>query len=186
MTGSRRFHNSVRRTGLPMAMVAAGIIRALCPPDNAGARSGFNGSSHALRSSGRRPVARVIAVSGRASASCRGRSRPLAVGSGLEAGEVIVTGADSTVLAGTADGGQFKIFPESQVKFRETRRMWIDQVDRWLNGIKTHIQRFGGPPPSDRLSCPAAVAAVRAAVLPSSVRAVAEFEKRSIEMRRRL
>lgn len=148
---------------MAMAMAAAGITGTLFLPDNAGAKSELNGSSRAIRPPGRRLAARVIAVSGLASVHWNGRSRPLAAGSGLEAGEVIVTGVHSTVLVATADGGEFKIFPKSQVKFRENRRMWLDQVDRWLNGINTHIQRFGGPPPSDPLSCPAAVMAVRAA-----------------------
>jgi hypothetical protein len=70
------------------------------------------------------------------------------------------------------------------VKFRENRRMWLDQVDRWLNRIKTHIQRFGGPPPADLLSCPAAVMAVRATVFPSLVRGIGEFVGKPRGMRR--
>jgi hypothetical protein len=150
---------------LAMAVAAAGITWTFCLRDTEEARS-----------AGRRPVARVIAVSGVASVHWNGRSRPLAAGSGVEAGEVIVTGVSSTVLVGTADGGEFKIFSESQVKFRDNRRMWLDQVDRWLNGIKIHVQRFGGPPPSGRLSFPTAVMAVRASIFfPSSVAGVAEL-----------
>jgi hypothetical protein len=186
MIDSRKFRSSVRRTGLSMtmAMAAAGVIWTLCLADRAGAQSGFNGSSHAIRPSAHRPVARVIAVSGSASVHWNGRSCPLAAGRDLGAGEVIVTGVHSTVLVGTADGGDYWIFPESRVKFRENRRMWLDQVDRCLNGIRTHIQCFGGPPSSNRLSGPSAVMAVRAAALPSTVRGGADFEKSCIEMRR--
>lgn len=86
MADHRQFRRSVRRAGLSMAMAmaAAGIVWTLRLPDNVGAQSGFNGSSHSIRPSGRRPVARVIAVSGPVSVHWNGRSRPLAAGAGLD------------------------------------------------------------------------------------------------------
>jgi hypothetical protein len=179
MTGNRKFLDSVRRTAPSVALAAAGIVWALCLPYEAGAQGGFSGRGHAIRPSGRLPVARVLAVSGPASAHWNGRSRPLEAGSGLEADEVIVTGARSTVLVKTADGGEFQIFPESQVRFRESRRTWLDPVDRWLSEIRTRMQRIERTQPCDSLSCPTAVLGVRAAILPSVVRGVAEFENKN-------
>jgi hypothetical protein len=146
------------------------------PPYEAGAQGGFSGWGHAIRPSGRLPAARALAVSGPASAHWNGRSRPPEAGSDLEADEVIVTGAHSTALVKTADGGEFQIFPEPQVRFRESRRTRLDPVDRRLNGIRTGMQRIERTQPCDSLSFPAAVLGVRAAILSSAVRGVAEFE----------
>ncbi len=185
MINGGRFGNSGRMNlfSIAMAVVAAGIILTLALPDDIGVQSGFNESSHALRPSGRHPVARVIAVSGPASAVRNGGLRPLAIGSCLEAGEVVVTGARSMVVVETAQGDVYSILPESRVGFRENRWMGLDRVDRWLSRIKTHIQRFGGPPPSDPLSSPTAVLAVRAAILLFSGSDATLFARRWTEMR---
>jgi hypothetical protein len=60
---------------------------------------------------------------------------------------------------------------EARLLAAGNRRMWLDQADRWLREIKARIRRLGGPPPSDRLSCPTAVMAIRAAVLPTATAA---------------
>ena len=122
----------LKMMSMAMAMVAAGIISTLIY--------------------GRHPVASVTAIRG--SASSNGQSRPVTAGSVLEAGEVIVTGAHSTVLVGMADDSKVWTIFESQVTFGGNGWWWFDQADRWLSGIKTNIQRLGGPPPSDRLTYP--------------------------------
>jgi len=43
MIGSRRFHQSVRRTVRSATVVATGIVWALCLPNEAAAQGGFNG-----------------------------------------------------------------------------------------------------------------------------------------------
>jgi len=179
MINSRRVRNASRTKQLPvaMAMMTAVIIWTLGVPGTPGVQSEVDSSSYALRLSGHRPVARVIAVSGPASVLWAGRSRPLAAGNELAAGEVVVTCARSMVVVETAEGGVYNIFPESRVGFRENRWSWLDQVDRWLGRIKAHIQGVGGPPSYDPLSSPTAVLAVRAAILPFPVRGVARLAR---------
>jgi hypothetical protein len=46
MIGSRIFHDSVRRTGLSVVVIAAGIVWSLCQPYKASAQGGFDGPGH--------------------------------------------------------------------------------------------------------------------------------------------
>lgn len=187
MSNGRRFGNSTRTSRLwaALAVVATGTIWTLYPMNPIGAQSQFNGWSHTLGLSRHRPVATVIGISGTASVRWNGRTSPLALGSRLEVAELVVTGAHSTVVVRTPDGAVFRILPGSHVRFCANRWISLDRVNRWLNRIKTLMQRFGGEPPSDRISSPTAVITVRAAVLPPPEDAVTEVEERCVARRRR-
>jgi len=155
--GSHHFHGSTRGMAPPVAIVAAGIFWALTILHAAYSQGGSMAAAP--------PPARVLAISGHASAHWNGRSRLINCGSDLEAEEVVTTSAHSTVLVKMGDGSEFKIFPESQVIFRRSRLSWRFPVDRWINGIRARIERLGGTQPSDRISFPTAAMAVRAAAI---------------------
>ena len=188
MIHSRRLHvaGRLKPVSMAIAIAAAAIVWTLGVPDTAGVKREFDASRRTLRPSGHPPSARVIALSGSASVLWAGRSRPLAVGTELAAGEVVITDARSMVVVETPDGGVYRIFPESRVGFRENRWTWPGLVDQWLNRVRTNIQSFGGPPQPDRLSCPTAVMAVRAATLPFPARDATSFAKRWSRLRSRV
>jgi hypothetical protein len=178
---NRGFPASVHRTAPWVTAVVAGIGWALCLAYAKGAESEFSSAMYLFEQN---PAARVLTVSGRASAHWNGRSRPLEPGIGLADGEVVVTGTNSTVMVRTASGDEIEIFPSSRMSFRGSQWMWLDQADRWLNGIRMRFQRLGGPQPSDRISCPAAVISVRAGSCFPAVHGVAVSDEHWLGTRR--
>lgn len=154
---------SVRAVTLTLA-VATGTSVILWTPavSNTAVRRSVPDSPPAIRTLGSRPVAKVIVVSGLAWGLHDGGSRRLAAGSVVGAGEVVLTGADSFVLAATANGELFYIYARSRARFREDRWGWFSRVDQWLSGIRARIQGFGGMPPNNRVTCPTAVMGIRA------------------------
>lgn len=166
---------SVRAVSLTLAVAIGTSVIMWTPavPNTALTRSVPDSPSE-IRTVGSRPVAKVIAVSGLAWGLHDGGSRRLAAGSGVGAGEVILTGADSFVLAATANGELFYIYARSRARFREDRWGWFSRVDQWLSGIRAHIRSLGGPPPNNRVTRPTAVMGTRAG---AGVRELTAFQR---------
>lgn len=173
--GNLRSSGRVKRLLFAATVAAGGAGWALVPSVEAGWLRCWN------EARGSHAAARVIAASGPARTLGGGRSRPVAAGSVLGAGEVIVTGKHSILLVETADGSRYEIFPESRVRFPRSGWRWLAEFNRGLVRIKARIQgleRFAAP---DRLSSPTAVLAVRAAIRPTSGRDAVQFGTSRIE-----
>lgn len=166
--GKLRTASRLRLLWLAATMAAGGMGWAMILPAEAGPQRSLNGARQALRNSGRPPAARVLAASGPAQVVGSGRPRPVAAGSDLEGGEVVVTGEHSMLLIETADGGRYEVFPESRVRFRASDWTWLERLELNLKRIKARIQGLGGLAAPHRLTSPTAVLAVRAAVLPAA------------------
>ncbi len=108
---------------------------------------------------------RVVSLTGRVSLERGGELWTLNSGQMVNAGQVVVTGADGYLQLQLPDRSTIEVFPNSRLIFRANRFNWRDILDLYLGKVRLLIQRLGPDDPPYRLTSPTAVISIRGTAL---------------------
>jgi hypothetical protein len=135
-------------------------------------------------------TAQVGTLTGTVSVERAGELWTLGAGQTVQAGQVIVTGADGYAQLSLPDGSILEVFPDSRLIFRANQVNWRDLLDLYLGKVRLQIQHLTGDAPPLRVTSPTAVISVRGTVFDVEVDAaqqtIVSVENGTVSVRHRL
>ncbi|MBI3933605.1 MAG: FecR domain-containing protein [Acidobacteria bacterium] len=109
-------------------------------------------------------AAQIASMMGRVSVERGGELWTVSNGQAIEAGQIIVTGADGSAQLLLPDASSVEIFPNSRLIYRANRFNWRDLLDLYLGKVRLQIQQILPGETPLRVTSPTAVISVRGTV----------------------